>query len=222
MSAILFGSISTIADTSEMQRESFNEAFQEHGLDWKWEREDYVEMLKSSGGADRVAKFASERGEDVDAAAVHKTKSERFQQRVGEQTPPPRPGVVETVKAAKDAGVKVGLVTTTSQANIDALMGALAPTLSAADFDLVVSGANVDETKPDDAAYRFALEELGEQADRCVAIEDNLDGLQSAVSAGVTCVAFPTQNTAEHDFDGAERTIDSVAFDDLEGLMARS
>lgn len=34
MGTILFGSISMLADTSEVQRESFNEAFGEFGLDW--------------------------------------------------------------------------------------------------------------------------------------------------------------------------------------------
>ena len=38
MSAILFGSISTLADTSELQRRAFNEAFEAHGLDWNWSR----------------------------------------------------------------------------------------------------------------------------------------------------------------------------------------
>ena len=73
MSAVLFGSISTIADTSELQRRAFNEAFASHGLDWEWSRDDYVSMLGSNGGAQRVADFASGRGEDVDAKAVHAT-----------------------------------------------------------------------------------------------------------------------------------------------------
>ena len=38
MTAILFGSISTLADTSEIQRDSFNQAFAEHGLDWTWDQ----------------------------------------------------------------------------------------------------------------------------------------------------------------------------------------
>jgi hypothetical protein len=37
---ILFGSISTVADTSELQREAFNAAFAEHGLDWRWDPDD--------------------------------------------------------------------------------------------------------------------------------------------------------------------------------------
>ena len=65
MSVILFGSISSIADTSELQRESFNEAFEKHGLDWRWDRDDYAAMLGKSGGKDRVAEYAASRGEDV-------------------------------------------------------------------------------------------------------------------------------------------------------------
>jgi len=39
--AILFGSIGTLIETSDLQRESFNEAFKEAGLDWYWDQEDY-------------------------------------------------------------------------------------------------------------------------------------------------------------------------------------
>jgi len=34
--AILFGSIGTIVETSELQLKSFNQAFSEAGLDWNW------------------------------------------------------------------------------------------------------------------------------------------------------------------------------------------
>ena len=48
--SLLFGSIGTIIETSELQRESFNEAFKEAGLDWYWDQEDYRLLLKQSGG----------------------------------------------------------------------------------------------------------------------------------------------------------------------------
>jgi serine/threonine-protein kinase HipA len=72
-SAILFGSISTVVDTSELQRKSFNRAFAEHDLDWEWSREDYLAMLESNGGAQRIADFASQHGQSVDAEADMKT-----------------------------------------------------------------------------------------------------------------------------------------------------
>jgi hypothetical protein len=50
MSAILFGSISTLADTSELHRQTFDRAFKADGLDWYWHREEYLAMLENSGG----------------------------------------------------------------------------------------------------------------------------------------------------------------------------
>ena len=44
--AILFGSIGTLIETSDIQRESFNESFKETGLDWYWDEEDYIEIIK--------------------------------------------------------------------------------------------------------------------------------------------------------------------------------
>ncbi|MFT7179418.1 MAG: phosphoglycolate phosphatase-like HAD superfamily hydrolase, partial [Oceanospirillaceae bacterium] len=37
--AILFGSIGTLVETSELQRRAFNQAFSEAGLDWNWSEE---------------------------------------------------------------------------------------------------------------------------------------------------------------------------------------
>lgn len=208
LSALLFGSISTIADTSELQRESFNEAFAAHDLDWRWGREDYREMLRGNGGADRVAAYAAERGQDVDAAAVHATKSELFQQKArGGLTA--RPGVLESLRSAREAGAKVALVTTTSPENISALVQGV-DGLSADDFDLVVDSSVVSQGKPDPAAYSHALATLGVDAADAVAVEDNVGGVQSAVAAGVSCLAFPNTNTAAHDFGGAARVIDRL------------
>ena len=39
--ALLFGSIGTLIESSNIQRNSFNEAFKEAGLDWYWDEQDY-------------------------------------------------------------------------------------------------------------------------------------------------------------------------------------
>ncbi len=209
MPALFFGSISTLADTSELQRESFNEAFAVHDLDWRWERAEYARMLRGNGGADRIAGYAAERGQDVDAAAVHATKSELFQQKLGRGGLTARPGVLESLRSAKQAGAKVALVTTTSPENVVALVHGV-PDLQLDDFDLVVDSSVVSRSKPDPAAYTHALTTLGVDAADAVAVEDNAGGVQSAVAAGVTCLAFPNANTASHDFPGAARVVDRL------------
>ena len=55
MTSVLFGSISTVADTSELQRQAFNDAFAEHGLGWTWERAEYRRMLAAEADAGKRA-----------------------------------------------------------------------------------------------------------------------------------------------------------------------
>ena len=196
MSAILFGSISTVADTSELQRWAFNQAFAAHGLDWHWDQGRYRTMLSVSGGQARIQQFARDLDQTVDAEAIHKTKSEIFQAELASADLTPRDGVVATITGARATGWKVGLVTTTSRENILAMLGSLSPDIQVADFDVIVDASHVTRPKPDKAAYVFALHSLQEAAVDCVAIEDNIDGVQAAEAAGVTCVAFPNTNTA--------------------------
>jgi HAD superfamily hydrolase (TIGR01509 family) len=220
MSAVLFGSISTVADTSELQRQAFNQAFDAHGLGWRWDHDDYLAMLTTSGGQARITDYAKSLGQTVDAKAVHGTKSQIFQESLATAQLSPRPGVVETIKGARGQGLKVGLVTTTARANITALLGALSPDITTSDFDVIVDASSVTSPKPDQAAYAFALQSLGEERGDCAAIEDNVDGVQAAKAAGLACVAFPNENTAKHDFSAADRRVDQVNLSDLQQLMA--
>ncbi|BBZ29072.1 phosphatase [Mycolicibacterium madagascariense] len=210
MPAVLFGSISSLADTSELQRQAFNDAFSAYGLDWEWSRDDYRSMLGSNGGAQRIADYAAAKGADVDAAAVHAKKSEIFQSLLASSSISPREGVVDVVEEVKRSGQKLGLVTTTSKANVDALLSALEPHLDAGAFDLIVDLDKVSTPKPDPAAYAYALEQLGEDASHAVAIEDNPGGVKAATAAGIDCVAFPNENTAGSDFASAAETVNAL------------
>jgi hypothetical protein len=60
--AIFFGSIGTLAETSDLQRRAFNQAFAEAKLDWHWDVELYKGLLKKSGGKGRIQGFAAQKG----------------------------------------------------------------------------------------------------------------------------------------------------------------
>ena len=220
MSAVLFGSIGTIAEISELQRKAFNDAFEAHGLDWNWSQSEYGELLRQSGGETRIAEFAEARGEDVDAAAVYRTKSELFRESLVDGDPAIRDGAAETVAEAKSGGFKVALVTTTSRENVDALGAAVRPRIDLSEFDLVVDKSEVETPKPDAAAYEYALEQLGEEPADCVAIENNLDGVTAAKAAGIACVAYPGEDNASHDFAAADQRVTKLSFHDLRSLAA--
>ena len=68
--ALLFGSIGTLIESSNIQRNSFNEAFKEAGLDWYWDEQDYKILLKKSGGTKRVEDFAEKNNTNVNASQI--------------------------------------------------------------------------------------------------------------------------------------------------------
>jgi beta-phosphoglucomutase-like phosphatase (HAD superfamily) len=127
---------------------------------------------------------------------------------------------VATVDEAKRSAHKLGFVTTTSQGNIDALLAALKPHISAETFDLIVNGDSVASPKPHPDVYEFALRQMGQQAGDAVAIEDNVGGVAAATAAGIKCVAFPNENTKGGDFGAADETVDSLDQARILGLPA--
>ncbi|WGH79410.1 HAD family hydrolase [Jannaschia ovalis] len=201
MKALFLGSIGTLSDTSELQREAFNAAFREHGLDWHWDRDAYRDMLRVAGGRRRIEAQAEAEGVEVDATAVHATKSRLFQEMLDAGRAEARPGIRELIETARDDGMLLGLVTTTSKGNVNALLGGL--DLSPDSFDVVVTRDNVTEPKPDPECYAHAAGALGAETKACIAIEDNADGVRAALAAGTTCYAWPNENTTDHDFSGA-------------------
>ena len=58
VTTILFGSIGSIAETSELQLKAFNKAFKKFGLEWEWTSSQYKPMLLQAGGRKRITEFS--------------------------------------------------------------------------------------------------------------------------------------------------------------------
>ena len=189
MRALLLGSIGTLAETSDIQRQAFNAAFAVHGLDWHWSRERYALLLLSAGGRDRIAAEAEARGVEVDVAALHRRKSELFQARVREEGLSLRPGLAEALARAEAENLPVALVTTTGRANVEAVLAGLG--LPTRRFALIADATQVRARKPAPEVYEMALRTLGVAARDALAVEDNPDGAAAALAAGIACIALP-------------------------------
>ncbi len=59
-------------------------------------------------------------------------------------------------------------------------------------FDVVVSGEDVLNGKPDPEPYNKAVENLGLSKKECIVVENAPLGIESAKNAGLYCVAVPT------------------------------
>ena len=197
--AILFGAIGTLADTTEMQRDSFNSAFRDAGLDWEWDRGDYRRLLEQPGGEARIAAYAASRGETVDAEAIHKLKVRHFELRAKDGLTP-RPGVPEVIARAIDKGVTLGFVTSTGRATVDLMREGLRGQIDFNDFAFVGQRDMVEHGKPAPDIYRRALQDLALAPADAIAIEDTPESAQAALAAQVPCIGFPGDAARDRNF----------------------
>ena len=208
--ALLFGAIGTLTETSELQRRAFNLAFADAGLDWYWDGDTYHGLLKKSGGKRRIADFAAEAGVEVDADAIHANKVAQFAKIIDEQGLKPRAGVRSLIDRARERGMKVGFVTTTSAQQRDAIIAAMAPDITRDDFDYLGHVGLVDAPKPAPDIYVHALRELGVDAANAVAIEDTPTSADAAIAAGIATIGYAGVAAAGQPFPAGVRMVDTL------------
>lgn len=209
--ALMFGSIGAVAETSEMQRCAYNQALGEAGLNWEWNRQTYSELLDQAGGKERLAMLAAATGtvlSEADIEKIHARKTELACAEVSENAEL-RQGVAKLLAEAKMRGMKTALVTTTYQPNIDAIMAA--GELSTTDFDCIISRADVASGKPAPDAYEAALKALGITGDAAIAVEDTATSVMAAKRAGLSVIATPGELTSGQDFWQADLVLNALA-----------
>ncbi|WP_225772959.1 HAD-IA family hydrolase [Inquilinus sp. Marseille-Q2685] len=191
--AILFDVDGTLAETEEAHRRSFNAAFRAAGLDWHWDRDLYRDLLAVTGGKERIGRFlaglAAPPGCDV--AALHRAKTERYTALVAAGAVALRPGVARLLAEARAQGVRLAIATTTTPANVAALLAAALGPEGPALFEVMVAGDAVPRKKPAPDVYQAVLEAMGLDPAGCVAIEDSRNGVLSARRAGLPVLATP-------------------------------
>ena len=219
--AIIFDVDGTLSETEETHRKAFNHAFAEAGLEWHWDQALYDKLLAVTGGKERIRYYIEAfggQGAPADSLdefipALHARKTAAYTDMVAGGEVELRPGIRELIADAKANGFRLAIATTTTPANIDALLGA---TLGGTgDFEVICAGDSVEKKKPAPDVFELALKKLGLPAESCVAIEDSRNGLLSSVAAGIPTVVTPGIYTSTHRFDEAALVIDDLAASDF-------
>lgn len=210
--ALLWDVDGTLAETErDGHRVAFNQAFAAMGLDWRWEAGPYGELLAVAGGRERLLHDMQNRADapsqpearDALARMLHALKNSAYARLVADSGIPLRPGVMALLQAARREGVPMGITTTTSQANVAALLGAALGPQWRSWFAVCVCGEDVQAKKPDPEVYRTAVQLLQLPAGRVLALEDSPAGVQAARGAGVPVIVTRSVYFADADVAGA-------------------
>jgi HAD superfamily hydrolase (TIGR01509 family) len=132
---------------------------------------------------------------------------------------PPLDGAAELIAAARARGLRVGLAS-------QSIAAWVRPTLRAAgldeSFDVVVTGDDVEQAKPEPHIYRHTARLLGVSPEACLAVEDSPAGVQSASTAGMLVVQSRQASSAAPPQPGARAVVGSLRDVDLDALPEAS
>ncbi|MEO8040626.1 MAG: HAD-IA family hydrolase [Betaproteobacteria bacterium] len=210
--ALLWDVDGTIAETErDGHRVAFNLAFDAWGLPWHWDETRYGELLRVTGGRERILHDMSTRADapaspadrDELARALHANKNAIYGKLVRDGGMPLRDGVLELMRQCRARDLRMGIATTTSRANVEVLLHAALGEHWDDWFAAIVCGEDVARKKPDPEVYLRALESLGTAPDAAAAIEDSPNGVDAARAAGIPVIVTRSAYFVDAKFEGA-------------------
>ena len=216
LKAVIFGAIGTVAEVADLERQAYNAAFKQAGLDWKWSAVAYKEFLKTDGGEERIRAFrdAVPARADVDDKTIkklHAAKKAGLVELIAQTKLTPRPGVKELMDACIAADIKLAWCAPSSTDSVKALSKALAKQLPLKDLAATVTLEATDAASTPAKGYTQCLDELGMKASDVVAIEDTPFGVEAAKAAGIFTIATPGETAAGQDFSEADMVVTSLS-----------
>jgi HAD superfamily hydrolase (TIGR01509 family) len=223
LSTLLFDVDGTLAETEETHREAFNRSFAAAGLDWVWSKPLYAELLAVAGGKERIRFYLQRYRPELVAsmaqgdiiADLHAGKTRFYTSMVESGEVALRPGVKRLLDAALNDGLRLAIATTTTPANVAALLRAsLAPDAESW-FEVIGAGGMVPSKKPAPDIYLYVMDKMKVAAGDCLALEDSANGLRAARAARLTTLVTVSEYTHDERFDGAALVLDHLGEPDL-------
>ena len=195
MKSILFGSIGSLVESSEIQRKAFNEAFKEFGVDWYWNVANYIKMLEKPGGLNRLLEYSKFELNQDDAKRIHLLKVKHFKL-LSEKNLKPRDGVLDIIKYALKNNIKIGFITTTTKDTLNLVVKNLSNQIDFSKFDLITDDQLIKKRKPDPEIYNYALKKLNVDFKNSIAIENTLESCISSNAAKIHTIFSPGEYTS--------------------------
>jgi HAD superfamily hydrolase (TIGR01509 family) len=210
MSAILFDMDGTLIDSEPLWLKAEIEVMAEVGC--HWDEQDQINCL--GGPAERTERYMQERSQNIKPYGyfinrLHEVMRARITNELDLI-----PNALSLLRECKDAGIKTALVTASSRDLMTIVLKRFPP----GTFDVVVSGDDVEKSKPDPAPYLLAAKQLSVDILKCLVLEDSLTGVQSGLSSGAKVIGIPhLVQMSEHPNLRVISSLDEITLSDILG-----
>jgi len=211
LKALIFDCDGVLAETErDGHRVAFNRAFRQAGIEAEWSVEAYRELVKISGGKERMKYYFKGRIDDEKIAELHKLKTSIFMEMSEAGQLPGRAGIKRIIKEAHDAGLLLFVCSTSNEKSVSSLLKANVGEEYFGWFTELFCGDIVKAKKPAPDIYNLAKEKYHLLPEECFVVEDSRNGLLAAKAAGMYCVVTPSFYSADEDFSEADLIVSSL------------
>ena len=198
MQALIFDFDGTILDTESSEFQAWQEVYRQCGLELSLDY--WLPFIGNNSipfdPADNLEKLL---GKPLDKKGLERWVEARKQ--TLNQSLQPLPGVLDYLEAAQAMGLKLGVASSSRRAWVEGHLERLG---LLGHFQVIRTKEDVALTKPDPALFLRAAEGLGVSPAQTIVLEDSLNGVRAAKSAGAFTVAIPNALTQHLDLSQAD------------------
>ena len=178
----------TIADTELCgHKVAFNLAFNDFDLDWNWDDNKYLDLLKISGGFNRIIHYRNEINSDLSnekCSMIQSRKRFHYKKLVKSGKIKVRQGVIRLMKELADLNIEQIIVTTSGRESLEPFLNnSLQSYLEY--FSQIITFEDVKNHKPSPDAYDMAVRLSRKANKNCIVIEDSIIGVKAAKAANL-------------------------------------
>ena len=184
----------TIANTElEAHLPAFNQAFNDFGIDWNWNKNQYIQLLKINGGKNRIAYYSKsinhELSDDL-IIKIHEKKQFHYLEIIKKNYVNFKTGVFRLINELHRKNIRQFIVTSSSRSQVDLLVEYLFNGFNP--FEFIIASEDVELKKPNPLPYLKAVQLSGIKKNNSIVFEDSNPGLISSLAAKLPTIFVPS------------------------------
>ena len=184
----------TIANTElEAHLPAFNNAFNDLDIEWNWDINQYIELLRINGGKNRIAYYSKLNNYSLSddlIIKIHEKKQFHYLEFIKKNCVNFKTGVFRLINELNRKKIRQFIVTSSSRKQVDLLVEYLFNDFNP--FEFIISSDDVEFKKPNPLPYLKAVKLSGIKKNNSIVFEDSNPGLKSSLAAKLPTIFVPS------------------------------